>query len=134
MIRIKPIAASMPLMTADGKNAPMTPARRKPIPTCRRPDSATASSMASKPSFSTAVATMTVRPAAGPETLNCEPLTRRHDKPADDPGDNAGEGRSAGRDRNAEAQRHRDEKHHDPRRNVMIEVADVVVEMSPKHA
>ena len=42
---------------------------------CINPEIITAYRSPSKPNFSTATATMTVKPAAGPETLNCEPLT-----------------------------------------------------------
>ena len=71
-----PIADSSPLMTLDGKNAASAPAFSMPSPICIAPASTTATRNASKePSVSIWLATMAVRPAAGPLMLVCEPLS-----------------------------------------------------------
>jgi len=70
-----PIAASSPLITLDGKNADKAPALITPNAICRTPPISTANRNASKlPSDAICAATIAVNPAAGPETLVCEPL------------------------------------------------------------
>ena len=90
--------------------------------------------MASKPSFSTAVATNDGQACGRTGNAQLRTAKNRDDEPADDPGNDPRKGRRAGSDGNAKTQWHRDEKHHDPRRNVVIKVAEIIVEMPPKHA
>ena len=71
-----PIAANIPLTTALGKKAAITPARKNPNKSCRQPASITASEKTAKPPRdSIPLETMTLKPAAGPEILSTEPLS-----------------------------------------------------------
>jgi len=89
MIRITPIAVSNPLITLEGKKAAMKPAREIPRPICSNPPITTAVKKASKePSWAICMATIAVKPAAGPETLECEPLNAPITKPPTIPASN----------------------------------------------
>ena len=71
---VMPMAASMPLMTAEGTSAPKRPRRRMPSG-CSTPASITAvRNGAMPPSCVTSTSTMEVRPAAGPVTDSGERL------------------------------------------------------------
>jgi len=77
-----PIAASKPLITLDGKNAAMKPARIAPNAICNAPAMTTATRKVwNEPSVAICVKTIAVKPAAGPETLVCEPLRRATTRP-----------------------------------------------------
>src|SRR6056297_465702 len=63
-------------MTLDGKKADKAPALAIPKTTCMMPAISTANRKASKdPKMAICAATIAVKPAAGPLTLVCEPLT-----------------------------------------------------------
>ena len=82
MIRMMPIAASIPLITDEGKKYAMMPARMAPRPSCSTPAMTTAVRNASHdPSVASAVATIAVSPAAGPLTMSCEPLISATTRP-----------------------------------------------------
>lgn len=70
-----PIAASMPLMTAEGIKCVKPPKRKMPSSICKSPAIETArKNISIDPSSCVAATLMAVRPAAGPLTLNSEPL------------------------------------------------------------
>ena len=76
------MAQSIPLMTAEGKNAPMVPARAYPRAIWITPARTTLiRNGPNPPRVSIAVKTITVRPAAGPETLSWEPLAHETTRP-----------------------------------------------------
>jgi hypothetical protein len=65
----------MPLITALGIKLPIPPAFNKPNKICKIPANTIAAKKVSKlPSFDIELNTIAVNPAAGPDTLNFEPL------------------------------------------------------------
>ena len=80
------MAASNPLMTLEGKKAATNPARMAPSTSWITPASMTATRNASK-DFSVAICanTTAARPAAGPLTLVCEPLSQATSNPPTTP-------------------------------------------------
>ena len=74
---VMPMAASMPLMTADGTRAANRPMRSSPNATCRPPAIITAArNGVSPPRWSTSTSTIEVSPAAGPVTESAERLMK----------------------------------------------------------
>ena len=77
-----PIAASMPLITAEGIKCVKPPKRKMPSSICKSPAMETARKNISKdPSSCIAAMLIAVRPAAGPLTLNSEPLIKEITRP-----------------------------------------------------
>ena len=97
----------------------MMPARIAPSPSCSTPAITTAVRNAShEPSVASAVATMAVRPAAGPLTISCEPLISATTRPPITPEMSPGRERRARRERDAKAERQCHEEHHQAGREV----------------
>ena len=70
-----PIAANMPFITADGIKCVKPPKRKMPSSICKSPAMETArKNISIDPSSCIAAILMAVRPAAGPLTLNSDPL------------------------------------------------------------
>ena len=79
---VMPIAASMPLMTAEGTSALKRPSCSTPRPNCSTPASTTAVRNGGiPPRRSTSASTMAVRPAAGPVTDSGERLIHGTTRP-----------------------------------------------------
>ena len=81
-ISSRPIAASSPLITLDGKKAATKPARATPRAIWTTPATTTASKKAwNEPSAAIWARTMAVNPGEGPLTLVCEPLSTPTTRP-----------------------------------------------------
>ena len=74
-IKIKPIAASSPLMTLEGKNAATDPMRANPNPTWMNPQTNNAArKFSNDPRLEISAKTIAVKPGDGPLTLSGDPL------------------------------------------------------------
>ena len=118
-IRITPIAASRPLITLDGKKAAMNPARASPRPIWISPAMTTASRNAwNDPSDAIWAATTAVKPAAGPLTLVCDPLSIPTRMPPTIPASTPENNGASGRQRHPQTQRQGHEEHDQAGREV----------------